>query len=201
MSQASTYSAQEALYDCIQQLAARGSNPVLEVLQGISTVEQDTKYPINGLTFAQQGIRAFYHCHDSIQRLPNEHGHFHIFVCADAQADTANWAHLAALAMDDYGQPIQWFSVNHWVTGGQWLTISDLLHQLSQLTLNSEMLLVEQWLMALLKICQAQLQQLLIQRDEVLTQLTHTTNHEAILLDRRYYELSKSPVDLLALFQ
>lgn len=202
MSQASSDSARQALFDCIQQLAVRSSNPVLEVLQGISTLEQDTKYPVNGLSFAQQGLRAFYHCHDSVQRPANEHGHFHLFVCADAEADTASWAHLAALAMDNYGQPIQWFSVNHWVTGGQWLTADTLLRLLSPMSLDTDMLLVEKWLLALLKVCQGQLQQLLSQRDKVLTQLTSTSNNEeAIWQDRRYYEFSKSPVDLLALFQ
>jgi len=202
LSQTRADPARQTLFDCIQQLAVRSSNPVLEVLQGVSTLEQNTKYPVSRLSFAQQGLRAFYHCHDSVQRPANEHGHFHLFVCADVEADIAAWAHLAALAMDDHGQPIQWFSVNRWVTGGQWLTADTLVRLLSPMSLDTNMLLVEQWLLALLKVCQAQLQQLLIQRDKVLTQLMSTSiNEEAIWQDRRYYEFSKSPVDLLALFQ
>lgn len=201
MSNSPIDSDQQALYECIQRLAARETNPVLEILNDIPTVEEDTKYPTKGLRFAQQGLRAFYHCHDSTQRPPNEHGHFHLYVCADADADTADWAHLVALAMDEFGQPIQWFSVNRWVTGGKWLTTKALMHLASQLRLNIKMSLTEQWLIALLKVCHTQIQQLLIQRDNFLIQLTTTSNLEEIWQDRRYYELSKSPVDLLALFQ
>jgi len=201
--QANTRTALEELYDCIQELAAHASNPVLEVLRGVTPVEQETKYPANGLIFAQQGVRAFYHCHDSVNPTASEHGHFHVFLCEDTRATTPAWAHLAALAMDGYGQPSHWFSVNRWVTGGQWLPADMLARLLEFVSLKAEMLLVERWLIAMLRVCHDQLEQLLIQRDEYLTRLLSTSseNEEVIWQDKRYYELSRLPVDLLALFQ
>lgn len=201
MLQTSSHTALQALHDSIQLMAAHASNPVLEVLRGISPVEKETKYPRNGLSFEQQGVRGFYHCHDNIHRRADEHGHFHLFLCEDIQAAVPVWRHLAGLSMDGYGQPVDWFTTNRWVTGGQWLTIDTARHMLDQLTVDNSMSLVERWLVAILIVCRQQLQDLLTRRDEFLTTLTSRSNAEAIWQDQRYYELSRSPVDLLAIFQ
>lgn len=193
---------QEWLFDCIQQLAARASNPVLEVLQGDTQFEQNRKYPEHGLSFAHQGVRAFYHCHDTASAPVNEHGHFHVFLSpGNRHAASSDWVHLAGLSMDQLGQPLHWFSVNRWVCGGGWQTATKLMALMGQVSAATELLLVEQWLLAMLMVYRQELEQLLIVRDQCLTQLTASVNDQVILEDRRYYELSKCPIDLLTKFQ
>ena len=50
----------------------------------------------------------FYHAHPQSP----EHGHFHLFCRHRSQL-----VHLAALAMDNQGEPVSLFTVNRWVTG------------------------------------------------------------------------------------
>jgi hypothetical protein len=190
------------LFDCIQRLATRTSNPVMEVLQGVTQVEQEHKYPEPGLAFTGSGLRAFYHCHAATTAPANEHGHFHLFLHNGGDREAlANWGHLAGLSMDQFGQPLRWFSVNRWVSGGPWLAAPRLVALLQQLTATSELLLVEEWLLAMLAVYQPELAQLLAQRDLTVTQLMTTSNKQAILENRSYYEFSTSTIDLLTKFQ
>lgn len=190
------------LFDCIQRLASLDSNPVLEVLQGVNRVEQEHKYPEHGLTFAGLGLRAFYHCHTATSMPDNEHGHFHLFLHHDGdRASLANWGHLAGLSMDSFGQPLRWFTVNRWVSGGPWLAAPRLVMLLQQLAIADDLLLVEEWLLAMLAIYQEDITQLLAQRDQTVSQLMATSNKQAILDNRDYYEFSTIAIDLLTKFQ
>lgn len=192
----------ECLFDCIQRLATRASNPVLEVLHGVAQVEQEKRYPEHGLAFAHQGVRAFYHCHDTAAAPANEHGHFHIFLSPDdVQATASDWVHLAGLTMDHLGQPLRWFTVNRWVSGGPWRAAPQLVTLMAQISTTTGLLLVEEWLLAMLKVYHQELEQLLNARDQSLTQLMATANAQAVLEDRRYYDLSACAIDLLTKFQ
>ena len=109
-------------------------NPVLEVISSEPSLQKEKKYPSGLLQFNQSGWRAYYHCHSyeaDIQPLfANEHGHFHIFM--QINKDTDSWTHLVALSMDQYGQPLCWFTVNHWVTAESWLAEPALARLLSE---------------------------------------------------------------------
>lgn len=202
MSSPASPAPEEWLYDCIQRLAAGASNPVLELLQGVTQVEQNKKYPEHGLSFAHLGVRAFYHCHDAVSAHANEHGHFHVFLAPDdKQVALSDWVHLAGLSMDQFGQPLRWFSVNRWVGGGQWRTAPELTGLLEQVPTSPKLLLVEEWLLAMLKVFHQEIEQLLIARDHYLTQHTVRTTLQAILDNRHYYELSTCTIDLLTKFQ
>jgi hypothetical protein len=192
----------ERLFDCIQDLAQHSSNPVLEVLQGVSQVEQERKYPEHGLAFAGNGVRAFYHCHVAASRPANEHGHFHLFLHAGGEpAARQNWTHLAGLSMDRLGQPLRWFTVNRWVTDGRWLSAAKLMALLQQDRPTTGLLLVETWLLAMLAVYRHELELLLTTRDQIVMQLMTNPNDSAFLEDRRHYELSTCAIDLLTKFQ
>ena len=137
----------ETLIDVINQFAAQQSNPVLEILPRDGHIEYDRKYPEPILDFATGGVCAYYHCHSTANRPAAEHGHFHIFL----QNEAGQWCHLAGLSVDAYGQPLQWFTVNHWVTGEAWGQSQVLLHGLACLVSSPQHNLVEQWLLALLQ--------------------------------------------------
>ena len=69
---------------------------------------------------AQRGTRFYYHAHAAAERMPGEHGHFHMF--APSPAGTGpTFVHLVGLALDDRGRPLCWFTTNGWVTGEDWL--------------------------------------------------------------------------------
>lgn len=201
-SQSGDMDAYSQLFRCLQHLADAASNPVMEVLRGIDPVEQDRKYPEPGLSFSGIGIRAFYHCHDAVTAPANEHGHFHLFLHRGGDHESlTNWAHLAGLSMDLFGQPLRWFTVNRWVSGGPWLDTPQLLELLRQLHRRDDLALVEEWLVAMLAVFQAELSDLLVRRDQRVSQLITTSNKQAILDDRGYYEFSTCAIDLLLKFQ
>ena len=174
----------------------------MEVLQGVHLLEQECKYPDPAMSFAGRGVRAFYHCHTAATAPANEHGHFHLFLHSGGDhATLANWGHLVGLSMDKLGQPLRWFTVNRWVSGGPWLAAPQLIALLEDLTPASDLLLLEEWLLAMLAFYQTEIMQLLTRRDQTVSQLMATSNMQAILDDRSYYEFSTSAIDLLTTFQ
>jgi hypothetical protein len=157
-------------------------------------VIEQCKYPAEPLVFNQQALRAYYHCHAADTRPADEHGHFHIFV---SDADSDNWSHLVALAMDAYGQPLSWFTVNRWVTDGEWGSPENLLQHLAQIQPDSDMSLVEQWLLVMLQLYKPELATLLQERDAYLEELQMQVPLSERLEDRSIYQLSSHKIDML----
>ena len=112
-----------------------------------------------------------------------------------------NWTHLAGLSMDRFGQPLRWFTVNRWVSGGPWWSATELVALMEQNMTTEGLLLVESWLLAMVAVYQPELVQLLNERDQTLTRLMADANDQVVLEDRRYYELSACAIDLLKKFQ
>lgn len=188
-------------------------NPVLEVISSAQTLQKEKKYPPGLLQFNQTGWRAYYHCHsyqDDIQPLfATEHGHFHIFI--QINKDTDSWTHLVALSIDEYGQPIRWFMVNHWVTAENWLAEPELTRLLSAYFSANQNLILEQddnkqhqlqynhtqqWLLSMLELYQQEILILLKMRDRSLMLENHKI--ENIGQDKHYYLLSEAKIDLQA---
>ena len=187
-------SAQE-LVNCINQFALNYTNPVIAILPDNSVVEFEKKYPNPMLSFSGIGVRAYYHCHSSDNRPDTEHGHFHVFL----KTDSEKWSHLAGLSMDKLGQPLEWFTVNHWVTGEAWITAPALEQQLNKLQKNEgqKLELVENWLLAMLNFYQKALNQLLRERDQEINAFLTEKTLESALEDRNIYILSKYKINLL----
>jgi len=181
------------MIELLQQMAQQQTNPLLQLLPADEAVIEQRKYPAEPLDFKQQPLRAYYHCHPAETRPDNEHGHFHVFV---SDGDN-NWSHLVALAMDAYGQPLNWFTVNRWVTDGEWQLPQILLQHLAQVQTDSDMSLVEQWLLALLQLYRAELATLLQERDKYLEGLQMQVPISERLEDRSIYQLSSCNIDLL----
>jgi len=180
----------------LEAFSKKKSNAVLDVLAG-ETPKQDEKFPEGELHFPGTGWRGFYHCHDGPGKDSREHGHFHLFVeVTDDQTMEPAWSHLAGLSIDYAGQPIEWFTVNNWVTGGKWLPADELRHFMDNITRNSAQSLSEQWLLCMLSLYTDSLAQLLIERDRVLIQINADSTLADSLLNKDIYMLSHQPVDL-----
>lgn len=183
----------QALIQSISEFANTNSNPVLSVLPENGEVEYDHKYPEPVLSFSDAGVRAYYHCHSWSSPPDGEHGHFHIFV----RAADKTWTHVAGLSMDSDGQPIQWFTVNHWVTGESWkepLEITDALEAVSE---DGDWLLTEKWLWQMLKFYFSTLKTLLIDRDAAVSKLILSMKKDELFQERKIYILSRHDIDLL----
>ena len=62
---------------------------------------------------------------------------------------------MAGLSIDASGQPLQWFAVNRWVTGGPWFAREDFLQQLGSAKQDEDDAPVGRWLFALLQLYQS----------------------------------------------
>ncbi|WP_455217420.1 DUF6969 family protein [Kaarinaea lacus] len=191
----------QMLTQCINQFASRESNPVMSILPDSGVFEFNQKYPKPMLSFPGIGLRAYYHCHAYDSRPAEEHGHFHIFLRMDGDPKLENekWSHLAGLCMDNMGQPVNWFTVNHWVTGETWSTADSLNRELKLLSeKNAQHLnLVEQWIKAIIEFYEPSIGRLLLERDQKVNKLAHNKDLDSILQDRLVYELSRFTINLL----
>jgi hypothetical protein len=185
------------LLACLEDMGTRHSNPVLEVLPAEGGVMAQHRYPPEGVRFAGDSWRAYYHCHDYPDRDTAEHGHFHIFLrVSENGTGMENWGHVAGLAMDKQGQPMHWFAVNRWVTDGAWLPSSALQEQVLALTLTDDKP-IARWLLAMLKLYEKDLLQLLRARDDALAQCS-ADDTAALLEDRGLYGLASGNINLVS---
>lgn len=181
------------LLDFIQEMGARRSNPVLELLRDMPAFVQGDKYPQAALAFGDDDWRSYYHSHPVADADVREHGHFHLFT-----RKGNGWTHLAALAMDLEGQPLRWVITNRWVTGSDWRDRNSLLASINALVPSEEPDVLRQWLVSLLKLYRTELGDLLEARDARITGLLQGRSIDKVLDDRTLYELVCSPIDLTA---
>lgn len=182
------------LFHCLRSLAARRSNPVLELLAGRTLLREGEHLPEPPLDFGAGPWRAYYHCHDAPGRRDFEHGHFHVFVRAGRA-----WSHLAALVMDHEGQPREWVAVNHWVTAGRWLpapVLRSRVHDAGKASGRQAHGLVEGWLLGMLGLFRDELGGLLDERDRRLLGLAAGRPLKEVLEDRSFYAIARCAVDL-----
>lgn len=182
----------------LQEMATQKTNAVLELLGNSGHVETGRNYPETGLLFAADRWRAFYHCHEDMPIHPEEHGHFHIFTATGNQ----DWAHVAGLSIDTGGQPLQWFTVNRWVTDGPWLERNKLPAQLEYAAADQEEgSLVGNWLGALLQLDHDTMSGLLIRRDEQIQLRLKGHSMAETLDDRDIYTLATQSIDLQSMLE
>ena len=185
------------LFQVIQNMGEVHTNPVLNFMGENPNIIENQKYPAGYLCFGGETWRAYYHCHAAPNKQMNEHGHFHIFARPRDEIHNSNaWSHLVALAMDNMGQPLSWFTVNHWVTGKTWKSANELNVLLENLPIVRDASLTEQWLIAMLGFYRTNIQVLLENRDAQVNSLKSETGTD-ISEDRNYYELTTRSINLL----
>ena len=203
-----TAKAVESLVACLLEMAEAETNPVLQVIDLEIPLQENKKYPVDLLQFNQLGWRAYYHCHPASRagnhRFKGEHGHFHIFVRLDnVENEPERWSHLVALAMDNMGQPIGWFTVNDWVTGETWIDSDILSIYLKSIPFDNTSIiqLVERWLLSLLAVSRDEVNNVLIERDKALKHKQLNFKDSNIKQDKGIYFLSETPINLRNLFE
>lgn len=190
------------LVACLLEMAKAETNPVLQVIESAKPLKENKKYPAELLQFNQLGWRAYYHCHPAARsgnhRFEGEHGHFHLFVRTHTkeESDQETWSHVAALAMDNMGQPLGWFTVNHWVTGESWEPATSLINYLNNIPFDKPLSLVEAWLLSILMVSKDEVCTILNTRDQIIKEKELTADNENIKQDKSVYLLSEIAVNI-----
>lgn len=199
----SDVSAVESLVSCLLEMAEATTNPVLLIINPELPLQENKKYPTDLLQFKGLGWRAYYHCHPSSRsghhRFQGEHGHFHIFVRTGSNPE--KWSHLVALAMDNMGQPLGLFTVNHWVTGEEWQSAQQLIKHLKKIPYIEQDNVVERWLLSLLDVSSVLIESILYERDTVIELKQSEKNEADIKADKNLYLLSEIKLELKELLE
>lgn len=175
--------------------ASRGRSLAAAALAGARSFVEWQHYPRDDHVDAASGARFYYHAHPADQRVPGEHGHFHVFVPAPGEPGAIS--HLVGLSLDAQGLPLRLFTTNRWVTGDAWRDADALAAQLPRLALRAHGPLapVARWLTAMVHLYDDVIADLLRERDRVLA------GDEAALDDRTLHVVSERAVDLPARLQ
>jgi len=161
--------AAEELAEISRVLGKSGDNVVGELLRTGAPFYEWDHYPPGDAHDPESGAQYYYHAHAAAERVPGEHGHFHLFVRTGNTRDPAP-CHLAAVAMTDAGEPFRLFTVNRWVTGETWRPASQAIALLERFRVDlvRPSWVTNRWLGACLTLFRPQAAALLQARDQVL---------------------------------
>lgn len=152
---------------CETVLAKDGLTVLSETLRGAETINAWAHYPPEDVFDPASNAQWYYHCHpaedDSI-----EHGHFHCFL--RPQGATGPIHHLAAVGVDAMGRLLRIFTVNQWVVGDDWAGAEATVAALAKFDVQMPRpsYLVNRWLTAVLVAHEAEIIELILERDRVL---------------------------------
>ena len=185
----------------IQEALANDNLSVLNELlrdHDAGSIEQWAHYPVDDCIDPATGAMYYYHAHDPSDWARDEHGHFHLFV--RAEADDA-YSHFLAVSMSPSGMPSGLFTTNRWVTDEMLLPAAALLDRVEtgfEINRARPSWLVAHWLMALVMLVRPYLEVLLFERDRALGWMnTDSVPSEVQTEDRARHVLSELPFDLM----
>lgn len=168
---------------CQRALAKAGLNVVGELLKGHDGFYEMNHYPEGDVYDRDSHAQYYYHAH---REGGVEHGHFHTFIRGQgvppelqplsAPEASEPWpsgdetiAHLIAVSMDAWGQPIGLFACNRWVTGETWYPAEAVKQILPRFSIDHAhpSWPTNLWLTALLQLFRPHIEALLEHRDRV----------------------------------
>lgn len=170
--------------ECRRVLHKVDLNVVGEVLKGQGDFLENEHYPNDDVFDSETHGQYYYHSHRGAEL---EHGHFHTFLRAGGMPIDANpvaysgledWpagddalAHLVAISMDAYGEPIGLFTVNRWVCADTWYAADDVIRMAKRFGIDHAFPSwpVNRWLTAMVALYTPQLEWLLHARDATMT--------------------------------
>lgn len=178
--------------------ASNGLGLCKVALCGSGEFKEWEHYPKNDLIDGQSGYEFYYHSHSSNEMPDGEHGHFHLF--KRVNRTPSKFHHLIAISLDHKGLPIRIFTTNQWVTGEQWISADQTLGLLKDfdMAVKGRMAPLARWVSAFTKLFYVDMQDLIIQRDGVMSNLsTQLGNPELAFNARDRHVLTEKKIDLL----
>ncbi|MBI1204077.1 MAG: hypothetical protein GC182_16370 [Rhodopseudomonas sp.] len=209
------YDAAADAVECMAAMAARGRNPVTEVLDGVDAVEEWAHFPAGDIVDPVTHSQFYYHAHAAAERASGEHGHFHTFVrpkllcpdrspmaiaeSAESLPDTTWVAHLVGISTDERGHPIRLFTTNRWVTDEVWYDAETVIAMLDSFDITVEQPSVDlnRWVSAMVQLFRPQIAILLRKRDAVIAQWRIEHSECDVFEDRELQIVSETPIDFL----
>ncbi len=152
-------------------------------------------YPINDLVDEFSGYEFYYHAHSADETPNGEHGHFHVI-----KRDENNFHHLIGIALSQIGLPTRLFTTNQWVTGEQMVESSLAIQSLKgfEMSIKGRMAPVSKWVGALIQLFSAEIEGLVLARDQKIVQLAVVMgNRDLVLNSRKHHVLTECKIDLM----
>lgn len=174
--------------------AERGTHLSAAALAGSRTFAQWQHYPSNDAVDAHHGTEFYYHAHAQSERLPNEHGHFHVFVRSHG---ARRFHHLIGISMNPLGVPIRLFLTNQWVTGEAWVGAEKILPRLNRFecTLRGRLAPVARWITGMVHLYHQDIAGLHRNRDRWHLGHTRNGNDRRHLSDQTHHIVAQQRVD------
>lgn len=185
---------------CQHALAKAGLNVVGELLKGHEGFYEMNHYPDGDVFDRDSHSQYYYHAH---REGGVEHGHFHTFIrgagigahllprkdlCMSEPWPTGDEAiaHLVAVSMDAWGQPIGLFACNRWVTAETWYPATSVKEMLPGFLIDHAhpSWPTNLWLSAMLKLFRPHIEALLDHRDQVVEHWRALHPDQDVLEDR-----------------
>ena len=152
-------------------------------------------YPINDLVDEVSGYEFYYHAHSADEMPHGEHGHFHVI-----RRDTEGFHHLIGIALSQRGLPIRLFTTNQWVTGEEMADSAMVIKSIRgfEMVKKGRMALVSRWVSALIKLFSVEIERLILERDQMISQLVaEMGNRELVMNSRKHHVLTECKIDLI----
>jgi len=193
--QSNLWLAAQKLANIQMQYAKSGRTLNEAALGGAKDFVEWQHYPNNDLADANSGYEFYYHAH-SADEMPNgEHGHFHV-IKRDAQI----FHHLVGIALDQKGLPTRLFTTNQWVTGEELINSDLVIKSLKgfEMATKGRMAPVSNWVDALIQLFGAEIQKLIVERDQKIALLVAEYGSlELVLNSRKHHVLAECKINLI----
>jgi len=204
--------------ECQRVLANAGYNVVNELTRFTENFTEWEHLPEKDVHDHQTHSQYYYHVHpksDDQNYIHNsEHGHFHTFLRAkgmpsdvkpasldphtDSKADCDPVSHIVGIGMDSYGQPINLFTTNRWVTKETWHGAQDIISMLDLYEIDHSWPSwpVNLWVTNMLRLFRPQIEELLMVRDRKIGEWCATHSDKDIFEDRELEVTSFCPINI-----
>ncbi len=187
---------------CQRVLAKTGDNVVSEILRDAGTFFEWHHYPKGDVYDAEYHAQYYYHAHPEGQRVPGEHGHFHVFLrpfgmpegmkpaplpdYKPARNRNDELSHLVGISMNGAGQAIRLFTTNRWVTGETWYSAEDVTAMLDRFVIDHARPSwpTNRWITAMMRLFRPQIAALLHQRDRRIAECAAQSRSRNVYEDR-----------------
>lgn len=164
-------------------------------LCGASEFTEWRHYPQNDLVDEASGYEFYYHAHSANEMPKEEHGHFHVI-----KRDKHSFHHLIGIALNQRGLPVRLFTTNQWVTGEDMAESKQAIKSLREfeMVVKGRMAPVTNWIGALIPLFAAEIEALILKRDQKIMQLVaEHGNRELVLNLREHHVLTETKIDLM----
>jgi hypothetical protein len=153
-------------------------------------------YPSDDMVDLRSGYEFYYHAH-SANEMPNgEHGHFHVI-----KRHAKSFHHLIGIALNQKGLPTRLFTTNQWVTGEEMMSSKAVIKSIQgfDMDIKGRMAPVGKWIGALMRLFFAEIEMLILERDQKITRLAaEKSNREFVLNARQHHVLTECNIDLMS---